>query len=100
MRFGIVRNLVAHARSERECSAVLQLRVKLAFNAQEHVALHAPVIGDIARRVLDHPDADRSERPRAPVRAAALARMFGGFDGGPLGDAERNTGHFHSGFPS
>ena len=47
-----VRHLVAHARLQSESAAVAQFGVELAFHKVEHVAPVAPVIGQIARRVL------------------------------------------------
>ena len=54
MRLRIICDLVRHARHERERAAILEFRLKLARNAQENVTLDAPMIGEIARRVLDH----------------------------------------------
>jgi hypothetical protein len=48
MRFGIVRDLIAHAGPECESAAILQFRVELAGKAQEDVSLGAPVVRHIA----------------------------------------------------
>ncbi len=80
VRFGIVRNLITHARPERELAAVLQLSMQLAFRAKEYVAFHAPVIGQIPRGVLNHANSDISKVLRAPIGSPALATMFRSFD--------------------
>lgn len=49
MWLGVVCNLVTHARPERELAPVREFRVELAFEAQEDVPLHAPVICEITR---------------------------------------------------
>src|SRR5512144_2702453 len=61
VRFCIVCHLVAHAGFQRERSSVLELGVKLAFRAKEYVALDAPVISEVARRVLNHTHANTAE---------------------------------------
>src|SRR5262249_53608099 len=95
MGFGVVGDLVAHARAQDEGAAVAQLRVQLAFDAQQDVALHAPVIREIARRVLHHAHADPAEVPGAPVRRAALAAVLRGLDLRPVRRAEWDGGHVH-----
>src|SRR5690349_19943030 len=73
MRLGVVRDLVAHAGLERERAPIFQLGMQLAFGAQQVMTLLAPVIGEVAGRVLDHAHTDVAELPRAPVSGAALA---------------------------
>ena len=43
-----VGHLIAHAGCERERPAVLQLGGELAVDAENYVALFAPVVGDVA----------------------------------------------------
>src|SRR5712691_4770395 len=58
VRVRAVRDLVARPGREREGPAVLQLGRELAFDAQDDVPLLAPVVREVARRVLHHPHAD------------------------------------------
>ncbi len=58
VRFCVVRNLITHARLERERAPILKRSVKLTFGAQEYVTLDAPVIREVAGRVLDHANTD------------------------------------------
>src|SRR6185295_18523649 len=44
----VVGDLVAHAGLQRERAAVLEIRRELAVDAEDDVALAAPVIGDVA----------------------------------------------------
>ena len=80
MRFGLVGNLITHARTKRERSSVLEFGPQFTVETVEDVAFDAPVIRVIVGRALDHPDADVAEMTRPPDRAAALSRVLGGFD--------------------
>jgi hypothetical protein len=57
----IVCDLVAHSRLERVSPAILELGMKFTLKTQEYVPLDAPMIGEIARRVLNHANADAPE---------------------------------------
>jgi len=59
------------------------------------VAFDAPVVGQVARCVLNHTDANGSKLPSAPVGEAALAFMLSARDLRPVGGAERDSGHVH-----
>jgi hypothetical protein len=83
--------LIAHPRPECERSTIIELGVKLTFDAQENVALGAPVIGPIAWRVLDHSNADTAEMLRSPVGKPALAFMLSVFDSRPVRGSERDA---------
>ena len=52
-RLGVIRRLVVHARFEYEVAPVFELGVQFAFEAQQDVPLHAPVIRQIAGGVGD-----------------------------------------------
>src|SRR4051812_7951171 len=95
MRLGAVGDLVAHAGAQRERAAVGELGVQLALEAKEDVPLLAPVVGGVARRVLHHAHAQRTELAGAPQRDAGFAGMLGRLDMGPIGGPERNSGHQH-----
>src|SRR5262245_4855777 len=72
-----VGDLVALALLQDHGPAIGQLGVQLAVEHQQHMALLAPVVGQIARRVLDDAHPDVVEIARAPVRLAGLAGMLG-----------------------
>src|SRR5687768_13731619 len=99
MGLGIVRDLVAHAGPQRERAPILELRAQLALDAQEDVPLHAPMVREIARRVLHHAHTDPAELPRAPVGDPMLALVLGPLDLRPVGGAERDGRYFHQRFP-
>ena len=88
MRFGLVRDLVAHARSQDELPAILKLGVQLALEAQEDMPFRTPVVSQVARGVLDHADPDAAELARAPIRDARLTLVLGSFNGRPVGDSK------------
>src|SRR5690606_27069572 len=71
--------------------------VQLAFQAQQDMALAAPVVGQVAGRVFDHAHADVAELAGAPIRLAGVARVFGGFDRLPIGGAEGDIAQIHAG---
>lgn len=81
MRFGIVGDLIACSRPKNEYAAVFKFGVQFAFDAQEDMAFDTPVVGQVAGRVFDHPDPDAAEVLRLPVGNAALAAVFGAFNG-------------------
>ena len=95
MGFRIVGDLITHARHERKAPPVLQIGMELTFDAQENVTLHAPMVGEVARLVLDHAHADASEVLGSPVCAAALALVLGRRDLRPVGGSKRDVGHLH-----
>src|SRR4051794_32858538 len=95
MRFGAVGYVIAHAGLQLEMSAVRELGVELALEAQHEVALRAPVVGAIAGRVVEHAQAHVAEMPRSPVRFAGFAGMNRAFDGIPIESAERQTFYLH-----
>ena len=69
--------------------------VQLAREAEQDVALLAPVIRAVARGVLDHPHAHRPELTCAPARLARITRVSRRFDGAPVGRTEGNVLHLH-----
>src|SRR6478672_10413472 len=66
-RVAEIRHLIAHAWLERERAPVAQLGVEFAFEHIEHVAAVAPVIGEVARRILDHAYAEIADVERTPT---------------------------------
>ena len=92
MWLSIVRNLVAHSRTEYSNSAISEFRMQLPFQAQEDVALNTPMICNVAWRVLDNSDSDLSELLGLPNRFTELAWMIGLWDRCPVrrSDINRN----------
>ena len=76
MGFGLICDLVAHARPKGESAAVFELSVQLALDAEKNVAFAAPVVGEVARRVLNHSHANGPELLRAPVCDTAFALVL------------------------
>jgi hypothetical protein len=54
--------------------------MEFAFDAEKDMAFHAPMVGEIAWRVLDHAYTDASKVLRAPIGAAALACVLRSLD--------------------
>ena len=95
MRLGAVGDLVAHARRKDEAAPIRKLGVQFAFQAQQDMALAAPVVGQITRGLLDRAHADGAELAGAPVSAAGFAGVYAGFDGGPVSSAEGEVVDVH-----
>src|SRR5687768_9837518 len=84
-----VGDLVALALLQDHSPAVGQLGVQFAIEHQQHMALLAPVVGQVTRRVLDDAHPDVVESARAPVGLAGLAGMLGALHAFPVGRAKR-----------
>src|SRR5258708_7789545 len=69
----VVRHLIAHAGRQLERAPVLQVRHQLAVDAENDVALGAPVIGDVTRRIVDEAHPDVAELPGPPGGNAGVA---------------------------
>src|SRR5262245_65522146 len=95
MSLAAVGNLIAHSGQQRERTPIRKIRVQLAVNAEDDVSLLAPMIGDVAGRVVDHADADVAELARPPRCRPGLARMTRRLDVGPVGSAARNVDDAH-----
>lgn len=53
-----IADVIALPLFERESLAIRQLNIQAAAKTENHVAFRTPVIGGVAGRVFDHPDAD------------------------------------------
>ena len=73
-----------------------QFGVEFALQHIEHVAAVAPVVGEIARRILHHPDPQIADIERAPKRFAGFAGMRRRRDLAPVRDGERQCWNFHA----
>jgi hypothetical protein len=94
--FGAIRDLIAHAGCELKATAVQELGLERACETEENVSFLAPVIGTVARRILDQSNANRTEFPSAPLGSASFAGMLGRVDGSPIGDSEREVTDLHT----
>ena len=73
MRLGVVADLIAHARVERESATIFQFGVQLPFEAEQNMTLPAPMIGHIARAVLNQANPYFPKLASAPIRRTGLA---------------------------
>lgn len=90
-----VAHLVTHSRMKNLHAAVLQLCVKFALQAKEHVTLFAPVIRQVAWRVVHESDANIAELSGAPVRYTVCSFMLCRYYGCPVGSLKRNIRDMH-----
>src|SRR5438067_5034291 len=95
MRLRAVGHLVAHAGSETEGSSVAQLRLELSLEAENDVALLAPVVSPVPGGILHHSDTGGAELARVPSRDAGSAAVLGRRNGEPVRRAERDVGQLH-----
>src|SRR5262249_45039657 len=95
MRLGAIGDLVAHARCERERAPVGKIGAEFAIYAEQDVPFLTPMIGDVARRILDKPQANVAELPGPPSRNAAITPMQSGLNARPVGGPERDVGYLH-----
>jgi len=95
VRLRAIGDLIAHPRSEGELAAVRKFRLELAGKAKHYMALLAPVVGTILRRILDHANADGAELSCAPSSDSRLTAVFRRVHCGPIGRSEWNVGQYH-----
>jgi len=98
MRPSIVGDLIAHAWFENEHPTVLELSVQLTLETQKNVSFHAPVVCQVTRRILDHPDSDIAEVLGAPTGDACLTFMLSSLYARPVGYPKWNVSHLHVDF--
>ncbi len=70
-----------------------------ALDAQQHMPLAAPVIGEIAGSVLHHADAKVPEVAGLPIGCSCLTFVLGALNLSPVGEYERDAGHLHKKTP-
>ena len=95
MGFGPIRDLIAHAGAELKAPAIAELGLESAGETEENVSFLAPMVGAVARRVLDHADANRTEFAGTPVGSAGFAGILGRGDSSPIGGAKREVADLH-----
>ncbi len=86
--FLLVAYLVAHACLEVEGAAVFQFRYQLTLQYVEDVSSLAPVIGAVAGRVLDDPDARVAGFEGVPDRGSSFSQLRFARNLGPIGGGE------------
>ncbi len=96
MGFCIIGNLVTDARRQDKLAAISKLRLQFTLQTKQDVTLLAPVIGNIVRRILNHPDSDRAKLPCPPDGGPGLAVMSSWLDLRPIGEPEGNFSYAHS----
>src|SRR5262245_54264433 len=82
VRLGAIGDLIAHARQQLEGAPVGEIGVQFAGDAEKDVTLLAPVVGDVAGRVVHDAHANGAKLPRPPRRDAGFTgvacRLHGG----------------------
>src|SRR6056297_195087 len=94
-RIAEIGDLIAHARRQPVGSSILQLRVELALQNEEHVAAVTPVVSKVAWTVIDQPDSEIADIESPPECRSGLAGMFGDGHGAPVGDGEGEHWNLH-----
>jgi len=95
MGLGLIRDLITHAGAELKSAPIAELGVERPGETKKNVSFHAPVVCEIARRVLNHADANRAEIASPPMRRAGFAGMLSRRDGRPIGGAKREIANLH-----
>jgi len=90
MRFGPIRDLIAHAGREGECPAIFKLGPERAIQAEKDVAFGTPMVGKIPARIFDHTNPYRPEVLRPPISHTRFAFVLCLFNTGPICSAEWN----------
>ena len=89
MRLGIVSDLITHPWLERKNATVLELGYKLPLDAKQDMTFFTPVVGQIARRILNQAHPDIAEILRSSVRCAVRTGMFRWLNGRPVRRTKR-----------
>ncbi len=88
-------SLIALAGLQCEASSIREFSLKLPLQAKDYMPLRTPVIRQISRRILHHPDSYLSEILRPPQCPAGLTAMFGRHHLSPISGDKRKTAHLH-----
>jgi len=95
-RIAVVGNLEALSCFHRERSTVPQFDNDLAAEQIEHVAEVAPVVGEIARPIFDHPNTQIAHRRGSGKTAPGRSRRNRRGQLGKFGDREGRRRDFHA----
>ena len=90
MRLSAVGHLVTHAWRQNNTAPVLELGVQFTREAEQDVALVAPMIRNIAGRVFDHSHSDIAKVASPPVIKARFTLVFRSLHERPVCHAERD----------
>lgn len=71
----LIGDLIAGARRQDKSATIVQFCMQFAFQAQQDVALLAPMVGQIIGTVGDHPNADVPKILGPPDGVSRLALM-------------------------
>lgn len=96
MGLGVVGDLIGDSRRQAKSASILQFRLEFPLKAEQHVPFRAPVVRQVAGRILDYPHANRTKVLRSPVSHSRLTRVFCQFDLCPVGNNERKIRDLHS----
>jgi hypothetical protein len=95
-RIAVVGNLEALSCFHRERSTVPQFDNDLAAEQIEHVAPVAPMVGEIARPIFDHPNPQIAHRRGSGKTAPGRSRRYRRGQLGKFGDREGRRRDFHA----
>jgi hypothetical protein len=95
-RIAVVGNLEALSCFHLERSTVSQFDRDLTAEQIEHMAAVAPVVGEIARPIFDHPNAQIAHRRGSGKTAPGRSRRYGRGQLGKFGDREGRRWDFHA----
>ena len=96
VRCGLVPHDIRHALADRVDRSILMPRNELSPHAQDHVSLVAPVICDVACRVLDHPDTKAFAHVAPRPGVAGFSRMLFRRDPFPIDRGEGDAIETHA----
>src|SRR3954464_1118863 len=91
-----IANVVRLPCAETKPCSVSTFDVEKAAEAQQHVTLRAPVVGEVSGSVLDHAYAYIAKCAGTPNSATLVARMFGGSNLSPVRDRHCKRRHLHN----
>ena len=92
MRLGVFRQLADHPGPERGYATVPEFHLHLAVEAMEHVTPGAPVIRQVAGGIPGHAQAQVAPLLRGPAGVSTFTGVLDGFDAGPVGEREEESG--------
>mgnify|MGYP003144233744 CR=1 FL=1 len=72
MELSVVCYLIACSRGERKGTPVLEFGIEFSVQAKKNVPFSTPMVGDVARAVLNHTNANVSESTGLPVSHTPL----------------------------
>lgn len=95
MSFCVVGDLITHSGRQNERTTIIEFGLESTVQAEQNVPFATPMIGKIARAVLNHSDSSSAKLAGAPERRTGFAGMESGFYRRPIGGAKWNVGKLH-----